>query len=87
MRLNGKTPAPTAQKRQVSLVIVENFGVHFYQRSDIVEINAFLSLFQKLQAWFQLPNGEWQLGKIIKSSGADTVLSLPNGQVCFFFIR
>ncbi|XP_078166970.1 myosin-1-like [Carex rostrata] len=36
---------------------------------------------KKLQAWFQLPNGEWQLGKIIKSSGADTVLSLPNGQV------
>ncbi|KAF3322324.1 myosin-1-like protein [Carex littledalei] len=35
----------------------------------------------KLQAWFQLPNGEWQLGKINKSSGADTVLSLPNGQV------
>ncbi|KAJ4746943.1 Myosin-related family protein [Rhynchospora pubera] len=36
---------------------------------------------KKLEAWFQLPNGEWQLGKVIKSSGAETVLSLPNGQV------
>lgn len=86
MKLNGETPVHMALRRQASFVKVGSFDLHFCQkRNDLVESDAFLSLFQKLQAWFQLSNGEWQLGKIIKSSGADTVLSLPNGQVRILF--
>ncbi|XP_019460646.1 PREDICTED: myosin-1-like [Lupinus angustifolius] len=36
---------------------------------------------KKLQSWFQLPNGHWELGKIITSSGTESVISLPDGQV------
>ncbi|KAG0457499.1 hypothetical protein HPP92_022656 [Vanilla planifolia] len=35
---------------------------------------------KKLKAWCQLPDGEWVLGKII-SSGAESVVSLPEGKV------
>ncbi|KAK7273558.1 hypothetical protein RIF29_14614 [Crotalaria pallida] len=36
---------------------------------------------KKLQSWFQLPNGHWELGKIITSSGTESVISLPDGKV------
>lgn len=36
---------------------------------------------KKLQSWFQLPNGSWELGQILSTSGADTVISLPEGKV------
>lgn len=35
---------------------------------------------QKLQAWCQLSNGDWVLGTII-SSGSESVISLPDGEV------
>ncbi|KAG5077339.1 hypothetical protein JHK82_056034 [Glycine max] len=38
-------------------------------------------LFQKLQSWLQLPNGDWELVKIITTSGAESVISLPDGKV------
>ncbi|XP_055962017.1 myosin-1-like isoform X2 [Mercurialis annua] len=38
-------------------------------------------LFQKLQAWFQLPNGDWHLGKIISTSETESVISLSDGKV------
>ncbi|RDY03112.1 Myosin-1, partial [Mucuna pruriens] len=36
---------------------------------------------KKLQSWLQLPNGDWELVKIITTSGAESVISLPNGKV------
>ncbi|KAK9188413.1 hypothetical protein WN944_019816 [Citrus x changshan-huyou] len=38
-------------------------------------------LFQKLRSWFQLPNGNWELGKILSISGTESVISLPEGKV------
>ncbi|KAL5140293.1 Myosin-1 [Glycine soja] len=36
---------------------------------------------KKLQSWLQLPNGDWELVKIITTSGDESVISLPNGKV------
>ncbi|KAK7407806.1 hypothetical protein VNO78_09906 [Psophocarpus tetragonolobus] len=36
---------------------------------------------KKLQSWFQLPNGNWELGKIITTSGNESIISLPDGNV------
>ncbi|TYG80651.1 hypothetical protein ES288_D02G233900v1 [Gossypium darwinii] len=36
---------------------------------------------KKIQSWFQLPNGNWELGKIISSSGTESVISFPEGKV------
>nr|CAD1836232.1 unnamed protein product [Ananas comosus var. bracteatus] len=36
---------------------------------------------KKLQAWCHLPNGDWVLGKILSTAGAEAVLSLPEGEV------
>ncbi|XP_059633321.1 myosin-1-like [Cornus florida] len=36
---------------------------------------------KKLQSWFQLPNGNWELGKILSTSGTETVISLSEGKV------
>ncbi|KAL4328166.1 hypothetical protein AHAS_Ahas13G0172900 [Arachis hypogaea] len=40
-----------------------------------------LSLFQKVQCWLQLSNGNWELVKIITSSGTESVVSLTDGKV------
>ncbi|XP_020573053.1 myosin-1-like [Phalaenopsis equestris] len=42
---------------------------------------------KKLQVWCQLPNGEWVLGNIISISGAESLLSLPEGKVLKFEIK
>ncbi|KAG2241874.1 hypothetical protein Bca52824_096281 [Brassica carinata] len=34
-----------------------------------------------LQSWIQLPNGNWELGKILSTSGEESVVSLPEGKV------
>ncbi|KAL1197703.1 Myosin-1 [Cardamine amara subsp. amara] len=34
-----------------------------------------------LQSWIQLPNGNWELGKILKTSGEESLISLPEGKV------
>ncbi|KAJ4897787.1 Myosin-1 [Raphanus sativus] len=34
-----------------------------------------------LQSWIQLPNGNWELGKILSTSGAESLLSLAEGKV------
>ncbi|KAK7280632.1 hypothetical protein RJT34_25697 [Clitoria ternatea] len=36
---------------------------------------------KKLQSWLQLPTGDWQLVKIITTSGTESVISLPDGKV------
>ncbi|KAK2453781.1 myosin [Trifolium repens] len=36
---------------------------------------------KKIQSWFQLPNGNWELAKIITTSGTESVISLPDGKV------
>ncbi|XP_050118693.1 myosin-1 [Malus sylvestris] len=36
---------------------------------------------KKLQSWFQLPNRNWELGRILSTSGAESVISLPNDKV------
>ncbi|KAG7631892.1 P-loop containing nucleoside triphosphate hydrolase [Arabidopsis suecica] len=34
-----------------------------------------------LQSWIQLPNGNWELGKILSTSGEESIISLPEGKV------
>ncbi|CAH8328988.1 unnamed protein product [Eruca vesicaria subsp. sativa] len=34
-----------------------------------------------LQSWVQLPTGNWELGKILSTSGEESVISLPEGKV------
>ncbi|KAF9682010.1 hypothetical protein SADUNF_Sadunf05G0062800 [Salix dunnii] len=36
---------------------------------------------EKLQSWFQLPNGNWELGKILSTTGTESVISSPDGKV------
>lgn len=36
---------------------------------------------KKLQSWFQTPNGDWELVKILSTSGVETLVSLPEGKV------
>ncbi|MBA0563106.1 hypothetical protein Golob_008107, partial [Gossypium lobatum] len=36
---------------------------------------------KKVQSWFQLPNGNWELARIVKTSGSESVISLPDGKV------
>ncbi|RZC75040.1 hypothetical protein C5167_050519 [Papaver somniferum] len=36
---------------------------------------------KKLQYWCQLPNGNWALGKIVSTSGTESIISLNEGEV------
>ncbi|XWS63278.1 hypothetical protein CRYUN_Cryun06bG0081500 [Craigia yunnanensis] len=36
---------------------------------------------KKVQSWFQLPRGNWELGRIMSTSGTESVISLPDGKV------
>ncbi|KAJ1400149.1 P-loop containing nucleoside triphosphate hydrolase [Sesbania bispinosa] len=36
---------------------------------------------KKLQSWLQLSNGDWELVKIISTSGTESIISLPDGKV------
>ncbi|KAK9691440.1 hypothetical protein RND81_09G196800 [Saponaria officinalis] len=36
---------------------------------------------KNVQSWYQLPDGNWRLGKIISSTGTETIISLPEGKV------
>ncbi|KAJ7942630.1 myosin 1 [Quillaja saponaria] len=36
---------------------------------------------KKLQSWFQLSNGNWELGTVESTSGTESVISLPDGKV------
>ncbi|BAT98708.1 hypothetical protein VIGAN_10002800 [Vigna angularis var. angularis] len=36
---------------------------------------------KKLQSWFQLPNGNWELGKMISTSGNESIILLSDGKV------
>lgn len=38
-------------------------------------------LFQVLQFWVQLPSGNWELGKVLSTSGEESVVKLPEGNV------
>jgi myosin-5 len=44
------------------------------------DTNAYASK-KKLQSWLQLSNGDWELVKIISTSGTESVISLPDGKV------
>ncbi|KAB1993963.1 hypothetical protein ES319_D13G067500v1 [Gossypium barbadense] len=33
------------------------------------------------KCWFQHPNGNWELGRVISTSGTESVISLPDGKV------
>ncbi|KAG8365728.1 hypothetical protein BUALT_Bualt17G0002100 [Buddleja alternifolia] len=37
--------------------------------------------FKKLQSWFQLSDGNWELGTILQTSGNDSLISLAEGKV------
>ncbi|KAK9663834.1 hypothetical protein RND81_14G001600 [Saponaria officinalis] len=36
---------------------------------------------KNVQSWYQLPNGNWELGKIISNAGAESIISLSDGKV------
>ncbi|KAM7261796.1 hypothetical protein ACFE04_020873 [Oxalis oulophora] len=36
---------------------------------------------KKVQSWYQLSNGIWELGKILSSTGTESVILLPEGKV------
>ncbi|KAH6771045.1 myosin 1 [Perilla frutescens var. hirtella] len=36
---------------------------------------------KKIQSWVQLPDGNWELGTILQTSGNDSVITLPEGKV------
>lgn len=36
---------------------------------------------KNVQAWYQLPDGNWELGKIISASATESVICLPEGKV------
>ncbi|CAA0814804.1 Myosin-1 [Striga hermonthica] len=36
---------------------------------------------KKLQSWFQLPDGKWELGTILQTSGNEALISLAEGKV------
>ncbi|KAL3502311.1 hypothetical protein ACH5RR_036760 [Cinchona calisaya] len=36
---------------------------------------------KKLQSWFQLPDGNWELGTILSASGAEVVISTSEGKI------
>ncbi|KAL8153801.1 hypothetical protein V2J09_011561 [Rumex salicifolius] len=36
---------------------------------------------KNLQAWYQLQNGNWELARILSTSGSETTISLPEGKV------
>ncbi|XP_011070461.1 myosin-1 [Sesamum indicum] len=36
---------------------------------------------KKLQSWFQLPDGNWELGTILQTSGNESLISLAEGKV------
>ena len=38
-------------------------------------------LFQILKSWFKLPNGNWDLVKILSTAGTESVVSLTDGKV------
>ncbi|KAK3012885.1 hypothetical protein RJ639_009235 [Escallonia herrerae] len=40
-----------------------------------------VSLLQKVQSWFQLPDGKWELGKILSTTGTESLLTLSEGKV------
>ncbi|KAH8502982.1 hypothetical protein H0E87_014335 [Populus deltoides] len=44
-------------------------------------MHIYLEAVEKLQSWFQLPNGNWELGKILSTSGTESTISLPDGKV------
>lgn len=53
-----------------------------FKAPDLVilsKVYGFLS--QKHQSWVQLSNGDWELGTILTTIGAETLLSLPEGKV------
>ncbi|KAH9771778.1 Myosin-1 [Citrus sinensis] len=65
----------------------EGMGLKIFKipnrHSNASDLNS-ASLFhdrKKLRSWFQLPNGNWELGKILSISGTESVISLPEGKV------
>lgn len=42
-------------------------------------------MFQKLTSWFQLPDGKWELGTILPTSGNEKLISLAEGKVSAIF--
>ncbi|RWW05609.1 hypothetical protein BHE74_00013494 [Ensete ventricosum] len=64
--------------KKVSLVLLS-----FRLSSEIIpsDLRIKVLLFQKLEAWCQLSNGDWALGTILSSSGSESVISLSDGGV------
>lgn len=52
--------------------------------------NCLTLLFQKLKSWYQLPDGNWDLGTILQTSGNESLISLNEAKVSrnpfFFFL-
>ena len=67
---------------RLALLALTGFSLcYVYDRSLSQRLNYLISLFQKVQSWFQLPSGNWELGRIMLTSGTESVISLPDGKV------
>lgn len=53
----------------------------FYVLSICCKTCVEVYFFQKLQVWCQLSNGEWALGKLLSSSGGESLISLLEDKV------
>ena len=42
-------------------------------------------ILQKIQSWVQLPDGNWELGTVIQTTGNNSVITLPEGKVSNIF--
>ncbi|KAJ0097803.1 hypothetical protein Patl1_27820 [Pistacia atlantica] len=60
--------------------VVGGWCLAFGWVGGLVWAGAWFSL-QKLQSWLQIPNGNWELVKIVSTSGKESVVSLPEGKV------
>jgi|AraCvinosormetaG_1042628.scaffolds.fasta_scaffold14049_3 hypothetical protein len=55
---------------------------HSFSYVEAIKLTTFR--FQVLQFWVQLPNGNWELGKIMSTSGEESVIVVTEGKVSDF---
>ncbi|MBA0834442.1 hypothetical protein Goarm_006796, partial [Gossypium armourianum] len=67
---------------RLALLALEGSSLCHVNGKPLVQLlNYVILIFQKVQSWFQLPNGNWELARIVKTAGSESVISLPDGKV------
>jgi len=62
-------------------VSLNNLDLEYHTNS-----NSMLSVLQKHRVFCQLPNGDWALCTVLKTSGDESVLKVSEGKVSFRFL-